>query len=164
MRRKSIPELSVDTQVLIRRLAKVGIDETIEYKELSAEIRRDVQQEARGNLFTARHRLQVDEGMVFGAVFGVGLKRLDDTGILQTGMSDVKRIRNVSVRAGKRLSIVDPESLNDADQREHLLLLSQFGVLAHVGKERTQRKLAEKIKPGNLMPASEMLEKIRETL
>jgi len=70
--RRSIPEMSVDTRLLIERLSRVEIGDFVSYKELSEVIGRDVQGAARGNLTTARHRLEVDDAIQFGPVVGKG--------------------------------------------------------------------------------------------
>ena len=149
----------------MKLLREVEVGTTISYKELSDSIKRDVQHLARGNLNTARWRLMKDEGIVFGTVIKEGCRRLDDEGIVATGAQDVQRIRKISKRAIQRLAQVQNfGSLPTEKQKEHLVLSAQFGMIAHAGKDRVQKKLIAKTDPAKLIPSVELLKRLQETL
>lgn len=116
---KAIPEISVDAQTLISRLRKMQKGEAVSYKELSALISADVQQKARGYLNTARNRLLMDEAMVFEAVRGIGIKRMDDAQIISVGDQTTGKIHRASKRALRKLNCSDAGNLTN-DQKVEL--------------------------------------------
>ena len=80
--KRTINEVSADTLALYEALKDITIDGMITYANLSDLIGRDVQSEAIGSLTTARRMCQREDQIVFSPVRGVGLKRLDDSGIV----------------------------------------------------------------------------------
>ena len=162
---RTIGEMSDYSKFLVLRLRDAEIGETVTYDEMSASIHRNTQHEARGNLDTARRRVMEDDGIVFGAVLNVGIKRLNDEEIVSTGTHDVQKIHRISKRAGRRLdNVKEFDGLGMDKQKELLLLSAGFGVLEHFGKASIQKKLIEGSDPKKLMPTTEMLKRIEETL
>src|SRR5690348_7295398 len=81
---KTIPELSLDARLLKQRLDDVKEDEEITYDTLSEIIGRNVQNGARGCLYTALRLVRKENGAIFATVRGVGLKRLHNKAIAAT--------------------------------------------------------------------------------
>lgn len=137
---RSIPELSVDAQVLERSLNKADVGATVTYEALSALIGRNVQTSARHLLQTATRRLERD-GKVFAAVFGVGVKRLDDAGVIGTGEAAIRSIGRKATRSAKKLSTVEYDVLSEPLKLKHNAMISALGVLRHMSRSRTLDKL-----------------------
>ena len=116
---RTIPELSIDSKMLYDRLIKAEVGAVIPYRELTEVISRDVQGPARGNMNTARHRALRHNGMVFEAVWKVGLKRLNDTEVVAVGEASLGRIRRVARRgrSGRAKAPAAPAGAGEAGQR-----------------------------------------------
>lgn len=127
---KAIPEISVDAQTLMARLKKMQKGEAVSYKELSALISADVQKKARGYLNTARNRLLMDEAMVFEAVRGVGIKRMDDAQIISVGEQATSKIHRASKRALRKLNCSDAGNLTNDQKVELNAAASVAGAIA----------------------------------
>lgn len=161
---RAIPELSVDTQTIERLLWTIPTGETVSYGTLSEAIGRDVQHTARHILDSARSRVLRDRHMVFEPVMGIGLKRLDDIGIVGTGTSVVRRIFNLS-RSGirKLAAVADFDKLPNDQKLHHNLTMGQLGMLAHATKSSTMKKLEARTEDKPL-PTAKFLDAMRETL
>lgn len=162
--KRSIPELSVDTQVLMRALREVAVGETIAYADLSKLISRDVQGRARGLLNTARRRLELDEQMVFAPVIGEGLKREDDMGILAMGQRDIQHIRSTARKVTRRCALVDYDKLPAEAKRTHNVVLAQAGVLAYMTKAPVVKQLEKRVPDVPSTSPARVLEALKEIL
>jgi hypothetical protein len=164
--RRAVPELSVDTQTIERLLWEIPVGETVSYARLSEAIGRDVQHAARHILTSACDRVLREKQMVFAPVVGVGMKRLDDVGIVSTGSSTIQRIFNLSRRGLRRLAAVaNFDALPNEQKVKHNLTMGQLGMLAHATKGATVKKLEQRA--GNStapLPTAKFLEAMKETL
>jgi hypothetical protein len=139
---RTIKDASVDTQIIFDRLVKVAVGETVPYSELSALVGRDVQHAARGNMESARNMAMREHRMVFDAVWGEGLKRLDDQGIVGTGKRALDRIRRKARRSAKTLSCVaDFAALPNEAKIKHNATVSILGVLAHMTRPKSVTRI-----------------------
>jgi hypothetical protein len=163
---RSIPELSVDVQVLMKHLQQVAIGETVTYDSLSSLIRRDVQRAARHLLDSARNRLERDEHVLFAPVIGVGLKRLDDVGVVATGQRGIQHIRRAARKVTRRLTqcVQHYDQLPAEQQRTHNLALAQAGVLAHMTQSGVEKRIASKVPDVASTVPARFLEAVKETL
>lgn len=160
---RAIPELSVDTQTIERLLNDVPIDGELSYAELSKAIGRDVQTKARHILNAAVRRVLREKQIVFAAVHGHGLKRLNDAGVLSVGEDAIAAIGRKSRRAVRKLACADYGKLKPSEQTQHNVLVSQLGMLSHITSSSTQKKLEEKAGHEKL-PVAKMLEAVAESL
>lgn len=143
---KSFPELSVDTQLLFDRLIKAKIGETVTYQELSGLIGADVQGRARGLLRTARKKAMREERMVFGVVRNVGLKRLDDSGIVSTGQLTLAKIRRQARMGMVQLACVrNFDAMPNEAKVAHNTHMSMLGALVAATKPTKVKALESKI-------------------
>lgn len=166
MATKSLPELSLDTQTIERLLDAMAIGDIITFAVLSSAIGRDVQHQARGNLRTARQRLLRQQHKVFGAVLGVGLKRLDDEGKVAAAGVHVRRGRNQFRRARQTATAVDDFAAlpNDVKVR-HNVIVAQSGALLHMTNPKATRALEGKIdQPASSLKPKDTLELMKATL
>jgi hypothetical protein len=161
---RAIPELSVDTLAVEKILCAIEIGDVVPYETLSGAIGRDVQHQARHILDSARQRCLRERQMVFAPVFGVGMKRLDDIGIISTGTSAVKRINNMArVGSRKLAAVANFDALPNDQKVKHNVTMSQLGVLAHMTKGSTAKKIEARIGDAP-MPTAKFLASVIETL
>jgi len=143
MTARTIPEVSIDTQTLERMLEATAVGDVVPYARLSEAIGRDVQTEARHHLNSARERLRRLREMVFEPVVNVGMKRLDDVGIVGLGRVYRNRARNLARRGRKKLVCVqDFTALPNELRIEHNTAMAQLGAVAHFTGEKTTKKIA----------------------
>ncbi len=162
--KRAIPELSVDTQILVKRLMSLPIGEMILYEELSALIGRDIrQQPVRGLLRSARHIVLRDEQIVTEAVRGEGLKRLDDVGIAQLGDQHIARTRRACRRTAMKLVCVQKfEALSDELKAKHNTAMGVIAVLSAATRPQFVKRLEGKI--AEQLPLAKMLDAIKGSL
>ena len=142
---KPAPSLSVDTKILTDRLAQCSIGDIVAYEELTKLIGRDVCTIARSNLTQAVRRMLRD-GIVFGTIRGVGIKRLTDEEIVGVGPQTISKFRRASRRASAKLANVqDFNGLPQAVKTTHHMSLSVLGVLTYLTKPSNVRKLETRI-------------------
>jgi len=141
--RRSVSEMSVDAQILVRRLQRCKEEEFVSYEELSEMIKRNVQtSQARHLLTTAMRVLTREQGFVFSCVHGKGIKRLSNGVIAPTvGSSLTGRIRNATSRAGQKLKAVDYSALNQQEQVQYNTTLSIVGSIALLTSTRAQAEV-----------------------
>jgi hypothetical protein len=144
--KRSIPEISVDARLLYERLKQVGVGETIRYEELDAVVDRDVRNGAHGVMTTARRRAQNIDQIVFGTIRGVGLKRLNDAEIVDTGQSQIDAVRRRARRAFTILTCVsDFDALPAESKVKHNTYASMFSVLSNVTKPGQIKKVEQHV-------------------
>lgn len=103
--------LSIEARLLYDRIRVMKAGETVTYGELSRIIDRDVQGECRGALRTARRLAQRDDDIVTDAVIGLGIKRLSDGEIVESGAGIFQRTRRLARRGVERLMAPDYDAL-----------------------------------------------------
>lgn len=128
---KVIPQISLESQLLIDRLAKVAEGEIITYEELSKIAGRDVQHVARSCLMTARKRLFNEQAIYFSPVFGVGLKRCTDADKVDCGAAQSTKVRRAAKKGMKVcLSVQNFDKLNQEQKTRHNVHVSLLGAIA----------------------------------
>lgn len=146
---KSIPEISLDSMTLYRKLEKLEEGETIEYEELSDLIKRDVRSEARGNLTTAVNRCRSNNQIVIKPVRGIGMRRVPNTEVTGVAADRLTRARRQTRQGLKELACVDYDKL-DADQRvKHDSNAIMLGTLHAMSKPSKTAAIETKIKETN---------------
>ena len=143
---RTIPELSIDSKMLYDRLIKAEVGAVIPYRELTEVISRDVQGPARGNMNTARHRALRHNGMVFEAVWKVGLKRLNETEVVAVGEARLGRIRRVARRGLEKLGSVQKfDALPEAAKVKHNAAVSILGAFRLMSAPDKMKKFEQEI-------------------
>jgi len=133
-------EKSVDTKVLEQVLAEANVGQMVTYEELSKAIGRDVRQFALPSLRSARHGLLKSKNMVFGVEAGVGYRRLDDSQIVDSTVSDRAKMKRAANRSIKKLSVVNFDALPPEKKRQHTVASAQMGAIAMFsGKSATKK-------------------------
>jgi len=155
---RTIPELSVDTQILERKLQSAEPGEILPYEVLTASIRRCVRTEAYSNLQSARRRLE-RAGCHFETVRGVGVKRIPNEDVPATTKAfAMTKIRRISRRSARRLLSVDYNRLSEGAKVIHNTALSVFGAVSAVTQPKTLKRVAERVREQHQkLPVAETL-------
>lgn len=95
----------------------------------------------RRGMVTARNVLLRDYGIVYGAVWGVGVRRLDDEGKLGDSDNDITLIRKKALKAGKKLATVDFTNLDRGQQSKLAARQVVLSVISREVKHSTLEKL-----------------------
>lgn len=134
-------QMSADARLLYQRLTKVGVGEEISYDVLASEISRPVSG-ATTALQTAVRNARKNDDMVFAAIRGVGLKRLEDAEIIASATQGTVSIRRRARKEAEKLTkIRDYGALPQAKQIEHTARLSIFGAIAEMANEKSVKKI-----------------------
>ncbi len=144
---KTIPELSIDAKVLFDALIDIPKGGVIGYIKLTSLISKDVQKQGYGYLATARTKALRENGLVFEAVRGVGLKCLtDEENARSTGTATIRKIRRASSKAIRKLTAIDDfDGLPNDAKVNHNMALSVLGVFRHMTKPKKIEQLEQKI-------------------
>jgi len=159
-KKKTIPETSMDTRLLVQKMEKTEMGEVVEYNDLSNHIGRNVQDKARYVLESARRILVREHRMVFAAVRNVGLRRMDDSQLAAIGVDARKRINRASKRAISKITCVrNFEELSNSDKVQHNTSLSLLGMVTFCTTHHAARRLENKVRgSGNALPTALALE------
>lgn len=143
--KRAIPELSIDARMLYERITKLRIGEQISYSELSEIIGRDIQS-SYSILTTARNKAEREDQMVFAPVRNIGIKRLNDIGIISAGSGYIGKIRRMARRGSRKITCVkDFSSLPKDEQLKHNVSLSVLGAMEQFGSSATIKRLSGKV-------------------
>lgn len=124
-------QISADARLLIGHMQNATVGQQFSYDELSKVVSREVSG-AFAPLHTALRRLLRDHDMVFGTIRGVGLKRLDDKGIVDEGTSSADRIRRRAKRSFERMNKADFAALPREYQARFSAHASIMATIAHL--------------------------------
>lgn len=156
--KRVIPQVSIDGQVLTKRLAEINPGETITYGEMSNLIGRDVRKEGHSALVCARKYLLRDYQAVFESVMGVGLKRLVDNEIAKIGSHYLRRINKMSSRGIEKLSAVDWNNLDNESKIRHNTDMSALAVQKELSSPRKLKSIEQVVITANRrLPIGETL-------
>lgn len=137
---KTISEIGIETRMLYDALKDVVVGGTVTYSALSEIAGRDVRGDGYGSLTTARRMCQREHQMVFSAVRGVGLRRLDDGQIVDATDGDILRIRRAAKRGVERLACADYKGLPDEKKPMFNAKAAILGTLAqHSGLSQVKQ-------------------------
>jgi hypothetical protein len=137
---------SSDAKILETVLSECAVGQMITYEELSKAIGRDVRVHAAGALATARKTMLKEKNMVFATERSVGIKRLDDSDIIDSTADKNKRIARISKRGLQELSVVKFEQLDEQKKKEHIAASAQLGVIAMFSKTTSGNKILSNVK------------------
>lgn len=143
---KSIPEISIESNLLYQKLIKMEVNEVIVYSTLSQIAGRNIQTVSRGSLYKAIEKAGKENKMAFHTIRGIGIKRADDIGIIDaSGTPALNKIRRISARAVKKLSLInDFKSLPQEKQSEALAYNSIHQMIKHETFQRNILKVINK--------------------
>lgn len=143
--KKTIPEAGYETVALTECLGKLEPGDLATYVNLSKTCGRDVRTIARSALMSARRRAERDYGVVVECVRNEGYKRVDGAELLNAQSSGLKRIRNEARRRTRRLGLADWSKLSQEEKGRLNAQLSAYGVVQHLAKSQSIKKLASQM-------------------
>jgi alkylated DNA nucleotide flippase Atl1 len=161
---KAIPELSLETQTLVRVMLPLTQGDIITYETLSDAAGMPVQAghgdgTGYGRLGSARRILERDHNMVFAAVAGVGLKLMDEDGRLGIGISSVDGIRRKARKTGVMLAKTDQGKMTNEARIQLNTTASVCGVIHAFTKPKMQKAIAGKVSQGQeALPVGKTIE------
>lgn len=164
-RTRPIGTLSIDVKTIFDRLTKCSVGDIVNYEDMSAIIGRDIRGEkASWILSSARKRALTQARMLFGAVPNIGIQRLNDSQIVDTGNHALRCIHRASMRAGRKMTAIQNFEALPADKKlQHNTQISALAVLAHVTKEGQMKKLEGLVSKAQVaLPLQKTLEAFRE--
>ena len=132
---------SADTSLIESMINEMAIGQLLTYDEISTALGRDVRDFCKGSMYSAKRSCE-NSGIVLEAVADEGYRRLDDSGIVQSSMSDTRRIQRASRKGLKRLAFVEFEKLTEDEKRQHIAASAQLGVVNHFATSATRKKLS----------------------
>jgi hypothetical protein len=153
---RAVPELSVESRLLIQRLGRMEEDEVITYEELdeltSCRVR------GSNYLDTARRRVLIDKGIVIECVASVGVKRIANANLHELGDAALKRMARLGTRAIRKGQCADLAAMSDADRTAHLANMSAIAMLVHFSKPRAVASLVPYVTGTMELPIGRTLE------
>ena len=149
--------LAIETKICLERLAKAEPGETVLYEELNNLAKCDVRKR-RNVISTSTSKLLTEQGKVFIAERGKGVRLLRNEEIPNLGARDTSRIGRIARRCAKKLAAANFDALSPEAKVRHnasmtVMALFQRGSTAKAVKliEETVRKQA------NPLPLTETL-------
>lgn len=143
----SLFEESPLRRVLVEKLREIPVDAVISFEEMSEVIAGNAQGEGRHYVTSARDAL-LREGIVYGAVINVGIKRLSNIGAIDATETHLDRSRNAVTRASKTLRACDYEALPPEERQRYGLAQIRVGVMRQFNSVASVRRLKGAVAKG----------------
>lgn len=139
-------------------LSKVG--DIIEYEKITVLFKETkMNGKIRTYLTKARDRLVNEKGILFATINSVGLKRMDDSEIVNSSGKYIKRISRMAKKSVKKLSCSDYNILNNEDRIKHNTIMSLYGGITAATSIKSFKKVEAIVKDNNKsLPLGETLE------
>ncbi len=156
-------ELTADTGFLRDRLLEVPEpDGQISWEELADCVGKKVRPggPAYSSLCSARRIVARDHGIEFVTIRGIGLQRLDDSGIAHSGEFFRRKLRRVTLK-GLRVfaNLRNYSELTNEDQVLYNVSASTFGVIHFMIKPKQQKRIEAAITQSqSMLPVSKTLQ------
>lgn len=149
MRKKTVSEISIDTQLIINRLTETKEGDVVSYEELSQLVGRDVRTIAKGCTRTARKRLLKSQ-IHFDCIVNVGFKRCNDKEKVHCGGAYIGKARR-ACRRGIQVtaSVMNYDAMSKEDQVQHNMQLSIFQTLRSLSTSQKQKAVSERVEQGH---------------
>jgi hypothetical protein len=156
--------LSIDVKTIYDLLARCSVGDVIAYATMQAAIGRSVTGTGRWILASARRRALHQNAMLFGSVSKVGVKRLSDPEIVDTGKDAVDRIHRITNKSARNMTAIrDFDALPTESKVRHNTYLSALALLGHISKEKQLKRLQEKVNKEQVaLPLAKTLEAFRD--
>lgn len=158
---QTIGEKTSDTIIIERMMMELSVGSELTYEQMSRALGRDAKKHCTSNIQSAKRSCERN-GVILGAIRGVGYKRLDDSGIVKAAQSDTQRILRASRRGIRRLSVANYDSLNSDQKREHTTAAAQLGAAAHFASASARKKIESKVNGSQVIALGETLKLFTE--
>lgn len=120
---------SYETGILVAELDKLDAGQQVSYAELSKLAGFKVEGKSYP-LLSARRILRSESGKIIDCVYGVGVKRLTDTEIVQAASHGVRSLSRRAWAESDRLTRADFAALDEAARKKYATHQSIFGAVA----------------------------------
>lgn len=161
--KKVISACSLETTLVYQRLQRCEREEVVTYKELTDLIGRNIQA-YRTPLTSATRKMLNYDNVDFQVVRGLGIKRVNDTEIVNSSDSTFVRIRRTALKKSKQLACV--EKFNDLTEElkaKHNASLSVLGAIRQFSKRNTIKKIEGKVREaGATLPVAKTIKLFME--
>lgn len=136
--------ISAEASAIIKRLETANEGDVVTYEELNKLIDGDVQDGRRSALDTARRNLMKRQ-IVFGTVTGIGIKRLDPSGINERGKHEFGHIRKKTKRTLAMVMCADSSRLNDGERVQHGITVNGLRGVELFTRKSSLQKVEQRI-------------------
>lgn len=140
-----IPEISADTVMIYERLVAAKTGEEITKAELDGVIGRRVPSSM---LTTARRKALSDNQIVFGTIRGVGIRRMDDSEVVNSSAASFHSIQRATRREARRLSAIRFEGLPDNMKVKHSAAAAALAMINKIAAPQQVKVLESKAADG----------------
>ena len=161
-------EKSIETVLAADLLRKLAVGETCPYENLTQAMGKHAQRDGRSYVMAARKIAERENDCVFAAVDNVGILRLDPHGVVNLGGQYIEHGRRHFRRGMRHLTTLVPvekqEALTPGERQVFLERLSHLGILTHMLKASSVKRLSEAVQKQpqpRLLPTGEILELFR---
>lgn len=140
---KIVKDRKYETTVIVDRLTKTVIGDTVSFAELSKLTGMPIC--STSSVFTSARRIVMNEySMVFESIRTVGVKRLNDEELATTHSdADVRKSRRHASRSLKKLACVqDFSGMTNHAQLAHTIKASFFGAVAWMARKNRLQDIA----------------------
>jgi hypothetical protein len=159
---RSIPNVAIETRMLVDLVKDKPEGTTISYAEMEKEIGRPVtpQTTGYGYLASAKRILLRDHGILIDAEPKVGVRVCTNEEKMLVAGRDVKRARRAVKRSGQKLRSVEYDRLTDEQKRDFNSRMSLAGALELLSAPKAVAKVAQII-TDHALPSAKTLELFR---
>jgi hypothetical protein len=163
-RRSPAFSVSIETTLLVERIKRMEQGELLSYRDCTKLIGQDVQGEARHILQSARRICQREYQVVTDAERNLGIKRMTDVELTNSGLQLFAGLRRAAKRGIDRVtSVSDFDALPDAEKIRHNATVSALAVVRHMAKPKSVDRIAGAVNTENTgqLPIARTLELFR---
>jgi hypothetical protein len=159
---KSIGERAVETDILVKRFCEAKSKEVVTYEEMEHITGRNIREDARHLINSARRILRTRHNRVIECVRNVGYKVLDAQGIVLSSAGDLKSVRRKARVGGQKLITISNDEFNALAREEktdYMARRSVLGVLFQATGKRAEKQIAQAVESSNgVLPLNKTLE------
>lgn len=141
---KIAQEISADSTAIAALLRAAKVGELVSYEAMSRAIGRDVSGH-RGAISTARKIVLRENGAVFDAVRGEGMRRLNNSELVDSVDRVRMKIRRAAKRSANTLVCVEYDALPADKKIKHNASMSMLAMLSEAASEKAFSRLTEKV-------------------
>lgn len=140
---RTLQQVSVETEMIYERIRKAEINEVITYSELNTLIDSDVQGDARRYLYTARRWALDENGIVFGTMRNIGIKRIVGDEVIGEANMALKCVANKTGYALRVINATDYESYSVDGQKKQNVMVAALGAIKLFTEKRSMQRIEE---------------------
>lgn len=146
---QAIKEVSPLTKGFMEIMRNLPVGTVMTYENLAKAQPCGSIERAKYYLTRARKHL-INEGQSWEPVFGIGLKRLNDSQIIDVACQSRERIGRIVYRTRKQVESVDYKSLSNEDKLKYATSVSTLATIALFSSDRAQKKISNNIENGTI--------------